>query len=106
MTTSIFTTETTDMTPAQLKTRRNMFLGMLSIIEKGSPAAEKYRGILEEYLIYEDLKEMSIEEVSRFSEVLDDISLTEFFSQKDLVEAGFVTEEDYQDAEFEAMTDA
>ncbi len=103
MTTTIFTTETTDMTPAQLKTRRNMFLGMLSIIEKGSPAAGKYTGILEEYLTYEDLKGMTPVEVSRFSEVLDDISLTEFFSQKDLVEAGFITEDEFRGARFEAV---
>lgn len=99
----IFTKNTTRLTPKQMNSRRSLFLGMLRIIEKGSPSAEKYTQILDKYLTCEDLAGMSMDEVYRFSCVCEDVSMIEFFSRRELVEAGYMTREEMRMAEFEAM---
>lgn len=106
MSTLIYTTEIENFSEKQMNARKNLFLGLADTILRGKipeGKAQKWADVLDENLTHEDLKRMSIEEVHKFTQVCDDISMTEFFSYSELSEAGYVTEEDCREAEFEAV---
>lgn len=106
MNTLIYTTEIENFSEKQMNARKNLFLGLADTILRGEipeRKAQKWTEVIEENLTFEDLKRMSIEEVHKFAQVCDDISMTDFFSYRELAEAGYLTLEDCFDAEYEVM---
>ena len=58
---------------------------------------------LNQELTVERLSKMSMKDVWEFSLICEDVVMTEFFSREELVDAGYMSEEEMRGAEFESM---
>lgn len=106
MSTLIYTTEIENFSDRQMKARKNLFIGLADAILRGKipeRKAKRWAEDIDKYLITEDLKRMSMEEVHKLSLVCKDVSMTEFFPRRELVKAGYMTVEEMKEAEFEAI---
>lgn len=71
---------------------------LLSLLERAEAGDEESLDILDD-ATYEDFRDFNMDTMYRFSKVTD-VNMTEYFSREELLEEAYITQEEYDDAEY------
>ena len=74
---------------------------LLALLERAEAGDEEALDLLND-AVYEDFKGFGMDVIYRFSKITD-VYMTEYFSREELLEEAYITQKEYDDAEFEAM---